>query len=161
MVEVRDSRTGYLLPARDTPGKSEFNDIYNVKVFQDTYSQNGFFRKCFSHPTRPPAGPYCPYNILGQSWIILTGCPYKIILLWVILTGCPYKIILLWVILTGFPVFPGSKLNQNDWFSSISRFKTESKWLVIQYFQDQNWLKWLVFQYFPNPELFRLDFHIK
>ena len=24
-------------------------------------------------------------------------------------------------------VFPGSKQNQNDWFSSISRFKTESK----------------------------------
>ena len=126
--------------------KSGFNDIYNIQFFQDTYSQNGFFRKCFSHPTRPPAGPYCPYNILGQFWIILTGFPYKIILLWVILTG--------------FPVFPGSNLNQNDWLSSISRFETESKWLVFQYFQVQNWLNWLLFQYFPNSELFRLDFHI-
>ena len=45
-----------------------------------------------------------------------------------------------------------SKLNQHDWFSSISRFKTESKWLVFQYFQVPNWLKWLVFQYFPNPD---------
>ena len=28
--------------------KSGFNDIYNIQFFQDTYSQNGFFRKCFS-----------------------------------------------------------------------------------------------------------------
>ena len=26
--------------------KSGFNDIYNIQFFQDTYSQNGFFRKC-------------------------------------------------------------------------------------------------------------------
>ena len=123
--------------------KSGFNDIYNVKVFQDTYSQNGFFRKCFSHPTRPPAGPYCPYNILGQFWIILTGCPYKIILLWIILTGCPYKIILLWVILTGFPVFPGSKLNQNDWFSSISRFKTDWNDVFSNIFLILNYSDWI------------------
>ena len=37
--------------------KSGFNDIYNIQFFQDTYSQNGFFRKCFSHPTRPPVRP--------------------------------------------------------------------------------------------------------
>ena len=24
------------------------------------------FPMLLSHPTRPPAGPYCPYNILGQ-----------------------------------------------------------------------------------------------
>ena len=28
--------------------------------------------------------------------------------------------------MTGFLVFPGSQLNQNEWFSSISRIKTES-----------------------------------
>ena len=43
--------------------KSGFNDIYNIQFFQDTYSQNGFFRKCFSHPTRPPVRPARP------SWI--------------------------------------------------------------------------------------------
>ena len=38
---------------KNTP-KSVFNDIYNIQVFQDTYSQNGFFPMLFSHPTRPP-----------------------------------------------------------------------------------------------------------
>ena len=98
--------------------KSGFNDIYNIQFFQDTYSQNGFFRKCFSHPTRPPAGPYCPYNILGQFWIILTGCPYKIILLWVILTG--------------YPVFPGSKPNQTDLCSNIGARYPEIGSLTVQ-----------------------------
>ena len=101
--------------------KSQDSMIYTIfSFFRIHIPKMDSFPMLFSHPTRPPAGPYCPYNILGQFWIILTGCPYKIILLWVILTG--------------FPVFPGSKLNQNDWFSSISRFKTESKWLVFQYF---------------------------
>ena len=110
-VEVRDSQTGYLLPARDGPGaspdvesswdaaavvavscqnvtlisfsfrawigliweisarnrrqnesfsgarlfckhikKSVFNDIYNIKVFQDAYSQHGFFPYAFQSP---------------------------------------------------------------------------------------------------------------
>ena len=30
--------------------KSGFNDIYNIKVFQDTYSQNGFFPYAFQSP---------------------------------------------------------------------------------------------------------------
>ena len=61
-----------------------------------------------------------------------------------------------------FEVFPGSTLNQNGWFSSISRFKlnkndwfpcisrfgTGSKWLVFQYFQFHKWPEWFVIQYF-------------
>ena len=59
------------------------------------------------------------------------------------------------------PVFLSSKLSQTGSCSSISQFKTESKWFVFQYFSVQNWLEWFVFQYFPNSKYFRRDFHIK
>ena len=92
--------------------QSQYSMIYTIlRFFRIHIPKMDSFPMLFSHPTRPPAGPYCPYNILGQFWIILTGFPYKIILLWVNMTG--------------YPVFPGSKLNQNDWLSSISRFKTD------------------------------------
>ena len=88
--------------------KSGFNDIYNIKFFQDTYSQNGFFRKCFSHPTRPPVRPPA-----RPSWI------------------------------TGY---------QTGSCSSISQFKTETKWVVFQYFSIQNWIKIDRFPIFPGSQ---------
>ena len=52
-VEVRDSRTGYLIPVRDGPGASpdlescwDAAAVAAVIIFPGTCSQNGFFRKC-------------------------------------------------------------------------------------------------------------------
>ena len=91
--------------------KSGFNDIYNIQFFQDTYSQNGFFRKCFSHPTRPPVRPARP------SWI------------------------------TSY---------QTGSCSSISQFRTESKWCVFQYFSVQNWVKMVRVPIFPGSQVLRM-----
>ena len=65
--------------------------------------------------------------------------------------------------MSGFPVFPGSKLNQNDWFSSISRFKTESKWFVFQYFQFPKLVQHYLFQeliYFSSNFSFSINYTV-
>ena len=103
---------------------SIFNDIYNIKVFLDTDSENGFFPYASQSPdpaARPPAHP---------SWI-------KTESEWL---EFQYFHVQNWIKMTSFPVFPCSKLNQNDLGSSTSMFKTESKWLEFQYFHVQNWL---------------------
>ena len=49
-IDVRDSRTGYLVPVRDGPGASpdleSCWDVAAVIIVPGTCSQNGFFRKC-------------------------------------------------------------------------------------------------------------------
>ena len=50
LIEVVDSRTGYLGPVRDGPGASpdleSCWDAAAVIIFPGACSQNGFFRKC-------------------------------------------------------------------------------------------------------------------
>ena len=139
--------------------KSGFNYIYNIEDFQDTYSQNGFFRKCFSHPTRPPVRPswITSYQTGSCSSISQFRTESK----WFVFQ---YFSVQNLVKLVRVPVFLTSKLSRNGSCSSISQFtgyqsgscssisqfKTESKWFVFQYFSVQNWLEWFVFQYLPN-----------
>ena len=52
-----------------------------------------------------------------------------------------------WIRTAWVPVFPCSKLDQNDLISSISMFKTGSEWFVFQYFHVQNWLSPLIDPY--------------
>ena len=71
--------------------------IYTIfSFFQDTYSQSGFFRKCFSHPTRPPVHPPVrPSACHGSQVIKLVRVPV-----------CPGSLAIKMVRV---PVFPGSE----------------------------------------------------
>ena len=63
---------------KNTP-KSVFNEIYNIQVFQDTYSQNGFFPHAFqsrdpaARPTRPPVMDHRLSNCFVSSISRFTG----------------------------------------------------------------------------------------
>ena len=103
--------------------KSGCNDIYNIQFFQDTYSQNGFFRKCFSHPTRPPVRPARPSWITGyQTGSCSSISQFKTESNWFVFQ---YFSVQNWVKLVRVPVFLSSKLSQNGSCSSISQFKTD------------------------------------
>ena len=54
------------------------------------------------------------------------------------------------------PVFLSSKLSQTGLCSSISQFKTESKWYVFQYFSVQNWVKMFRVPVFLSSKLIRM-----
>ena len=136
---------GARLFCKNTP-KSVFNDTYNTMVFQDTYSQNGFFPHAFqspdpaARPTRPPVRPSDPAARPTRP-PVRPGRPSD-----------PAARHGSQVIkLVRVPVFLSSKLNQNGSCSSISQFKTESKWCVFQYFSVHKLSKWSVFQYFQVP----------
>ena len=67
-------------------------------------------------------------------------------------------------------VFPDSELNQNERFSNISMFRTESEWSVFPYFQDQHWIKMIDFPsrwfltkllIFKCPDLITISMHPK
>ena len=94
--------------------QSQYSMIYTIfKFFRIHIPKMDSFPMLFSHPTRPPVRPGRPSDPAARhgSQVIK---------------------------LVRVPVFLSSKLNQNGSCSSISQFKTESKWFVFQYFSVQN-----------------------
>ena len=77
--------------------------------FQEHIPKMDSFPMLFSHPTRPPGRPSARPPVMDHrlsKWLVFQ-----------------YFQVQNWIKMTGFPVFPGSKLNQNGWCSSISRSK--------------------------------------
>ena len=123
-IEVRDSQTGYLIPARDGPGA--------LPNGQSSWDVAAAVAAAATPRPAPPVGaagarpPEYPKYRFRHSKYRFKYSEYE-------LRHPKYKFKLVRV-----PVFLSSKLSQNGSCSSISQFETQSKWFMFQYFSVQN-----------------------
>ena len=128
-------RRAFFFFCKNTP-KSVFNDIYNIQVFQDTYSQNGFFPHAFQSPdpaARPTRPPVMDHRL--SNWFVFQYFQVHRLSNWFVLQYFQVHRSSTWVVFQYFQVL------------------RLSKWVVFQYFQVLRSSKWFVFQYFQNPRL--------